>query len=435
MNSNSIFTRRHAGADAAASVSAPATTSAAAEDAFKNDPTATLEGVRGKDVTKAAKALLKDSVKRGGGSIQMRDVVKIYPGSTVHALDDFNLDIKPGEMVVLLGGSGCGKSTALRSLAGLEDIQGGRIMVGGQDVTGVPVNKREMAMVFQAYSLFPHMTALENVEFGLEVRGMGKAERRKIAMEQLELVGLADQAKKYTQQMSGGQQQRVALARALVRDPDILILDEPTSNMDNASEPLSALDAKVRVQLRDQIRRIQLTTGTTTVFVTHDQEEALAVADRIGVMNKGKIEQIAAPQNLYQRPATEYVATFIGLTNRLPGASNGDEAVVFGQRVPLLAGSAKGDSVAVLVRPENLTLALAGSSDSHVGERARVEVIHFLGSLVRVDTVITSGEYQRWNKGEQLKATVQLPASELPAGLAVGDDVIVTPRPVAALAC
>ena len=231
MNSNSIFTRRHAGADAAASVSAPATTSAAAEDAFKNDPTATLEGVRGKDVTKAAKALLKDSVKRGGGSIQMRDVVKIYPGSTVHALDDFNLDIKPGEMVVLLGGSGCGKSTALRSLAGLEDIQGGRIMVGGQDVTGVPVNKREMAMVFQAYSLFPHMTALENVEFGLEVRGTGKAECRKIAMEQLELVGLADQAKKYTQQMSGGQQQRVALARALAVKPRVLLLDEPLSTL------------------------------------------------------------------------------------------------------------------------------------------------------------------------------------------------------------
>ena len=171
--------------------------------------------------------------------------------------------------------------------------------------------------------------------------------------------------------------------------------------------------------------------------MTHDQEEALAVADRIGVMNKGKIEQIAAPQNLYQRPATEYVATFIGLTNRLPGASNGDEAVVFGQRVPLLAGSAKGDSVAVLVRPENLTLALAGSSDSHVGERARVRSFHFPFGLLWCAwiRVITSGEYQRWNKGEQLKATVQLPASELPAGLAVGDDVIVTPRPVAALAC
>lgn len=230
MNSNSVFTRRHAGADAAASVSAPAPTSAAAEDAFKNDPTATLEGVRGKDVTKAAKALLKDSAKRGG-SIQMRDVVKIYPGSTVRALDDFNLDIKPGEMVVLFGGSGCGKSTALRSIAGLEDIQGGRIMVGGQDVTGVPVNKREMAMVFQAYSLFPHMTALENVEFGLEVRGTGKAECRKIAMEQLELVGLADQAKKYTQQMSGGQQQRVALARALAVKPRVLLLDEPLSTL------------------------------------------------------------------------------------------------------------------------------------------------------------------------------------------------------------
>ena len=218
MNSNSVFTRRHAGADAAASVSAPAPTSAAAEDAFKNDSTATLEGVRGKDVTKAAKALLKDTVKRGGGSIQMQNVVKIYPGSTVHALDDFNLDIKPGEMVVLLGGSGCGKSTALR-------------LIAGQDVTGVPVNKREMAMVFQAYSLFPHMTALENVEFGLEVRGTGKAECRKIAMEQLELVGLADQAKKYTQQMSGGQQQRVALARALAVKPRVLLLDEPLSTL------------------------------------------------------------------------------------------------------------------------------------------------------------------------------------------------------------
>ena len=225
--------------------------------------------------------------------------------------------------------------------------------------------------------------------------------------------------------MSGGQQQRVALARALAVKPRVLLLDEP----------LSALDAKVRVQLRDQIRRIQLNTGTTTVFVTHDQEEALAVADRIGVMNKGKIEQIAAPQDLYQRPATEYVATFIGLTNRLPGASNGDEAVVFGQRVPLLEGSAKGDSVAVLVRPENLTLTAAAQHDSHVGERARVEVIHFLGSLVRVDTVIASGEYQRWNKGEQLKVTVQLPASELPAGLAVGDEGVVAPRAVAALAC
>ena len=292
-------------------------------------------------VTEAAKAVLKDSEARGGG-VQMLGVDKIYPGSTVKALDDFNLEINPGEMVVLLGGSGCGKSTALRSLAGLEDIQAGRILVGGQDVTGVPVNKRDMAMVFQAYSLFPHMTALQNVEFGLEIRGVDRAERRRQAMEKLELVGLADQAKKYTQQMSGGQQQRVALARALAVNPRVLLLDEP----------LSALDAKVRVQLRDEIRRIQLEAGTTTVFVTHDQEEALAVADRIGVMNHGRIEQIADPQTLYRRPGTEYVATFIGLTNRLPGIANGEEAVVFGQRVPLLDGSAT-DASTVLVRPEN----------------------------------------------------------------------------------
>ena len=388
MNSNSIFTRRHAGADAAASVSAPATTSAAAEDAFKNDPTATLEGVRGKDVTKAAKALLKDSVKRGGGSIQMRDVVKIYPGSTVHALDDFNLDIKPGEMVVMLGGSGCGKSTALRSLAGLEDIQGGRIMVGGQDVTGVPVNKREMAMVFQAYSLFPHMTALENVEFGLEVRGTGKAECRKIAMEQLELVGLADQAKKYTQQMSGGQQQRVALARALAVKPRVLLLDEP----------LSALDAKVRVQLRDQIRRIQLTTGTTTVFVTHDQEEALAVSDRIAIMNNGIIQQIGTPKEIYQRPNCVFVATFIGLSNileakvKITGAAKildfGAYEVPMDNLIPEISAGSK---VLVSVRPEEFEICLNGSD----GLTAVVEHSVFLG--------VTTHYFMRLENGQEIE--------------------------------
>ena len=366
-------------------------------------------------VTRAAREVLNDSAERGGG-VQMLNVDKIYPGATNKALDNFNLEINPGEMVVLLGGSGCGKSTALRSLAGLEDIQAGRILVGGQDVTGVPVNKRNMAMVFQAYSLFPHMTALQNVEFGLEIRGMGKAERRKQAMEKLELVGLADQAGKYTQQMSGGQQQRVALARALAVNPRVLLLDEP----------LSALDAKVRVQLRDEIRRIQLEAGTTTVFVTHDQEEALAVADRIGVMNHGRIEQLADPQTLYRRPDSEYVATFIGLTNRLPGITNGEEAVVFGQRVPLLEAS-KRDASTVLVRPENLAIALAANDGNTVGERGRVNMVHFLGALARVDVTVASG-------AGQLPVTVQLPANELPAGLTVGSEVVVTPRPIAALA-
>lgn len=379
-------------------------------------------------VTEAAKAVLKDSEARGGG-VQMLGVDKIYPGSNVKALNDFNLEIKPGEMVVLLGGSGCGKSTALRSLAGLEDIQAGRILVGGQDVTGVPVNKRDMAMVFQAYSLFPHMTALQNVEFGLEIRGVTRAERRHLAMEKLDLVGLADQAGKYTQQMSGGQQQRVALARALAVNPRVLLLDEP----------LSALDAKVRVQLRDEIRRIQLEAGTTTVFVTHDQEEALAVADRIGVMNHGRIEQIADPQTLYRRPETEYVATFIGLTNRLPGISNGAEAVVFGQRVPLLEGSRKEGAV-VLVRPENMTIAMheagVAGSGSGAGEVGRVEMVHFLGALARVDVRIMAAEYRGLGgeDGAVLRVTVQVPANELPSGLTVGSEVMVAPRPIAALA-
>mgnify|MGYP000025372260 FL=1 len=377
-------------------------------------------------VTEAAKAVLKDSEARGGG-VQMLGVDKIYPGSNVKALNDFNLEIKPGEMVVLLGGSGCGKSTALRSLAGLEDIQAGRILVGGQDVTGVPVNKRDMAMVFQAYSLFPHMTALQNVEFGLEIRGVTRAERRHLAMEKLDLVGLADQAGKYTQQMSGGQQQRVALARALAVNPRVLLLDEP----------LSALDAKVRVQLRDEIRRIQLEAGTTTVFVTHDQEEALAVADRIGVMNHGRIEQIADPQTLYRRPETEYVATFIGLTNRLPGISNGAEAVVFGQRVPLLEGSRKEGAV-VLVRPENMTIAMheagVAGSGSGAGEVGRVEMVHFLGALARVDVRIMAAEYRGLGGEDGAALTVQVPANELPSGLTVGSEVMVAPRPIAALA-
>lgn len=365
--------------------------------------------------------------------IEVRDLWKEYPAGdeTVVALRDITLNIHRGEICCIFGPSGSGKSTLLNQLSGLEKPTRGEVLIGGVPISRLSetqltnFRQRHLGFVFQSYNLLPNLTATENVALPLMFRGVPKPQREQAARELLARVGLSHRLNHFPSQMSGGQQQRVALARALAVKPRVLLLDEP----------LSALDAKVRVQLRDQIRRIQLTTGTTTVFVTHDQEEALAVADRIGVMNKGKIEQIAAPQNLYQRPATEYVATFIGLTNRLPGASNGDEAVVFGQRVPLLAGSAKGDSVAVLVRPENLTLALAGSSDSHVGERARVEVIHFLGSLVRVDTVITSGEYQRWNKGEQLKATVQLPASELPAGLAVGDDVIVTPRPVAALAC
>ena len=215
---------------------------------------------------------------------------------TVHALDGLSLTLAPGELVALLGPSGCGKTTALRILAGLDEPTAGRVLVGGKDLTTVPANKRDMGMVFQAYSLFPHLTARANVEFGLMLRGVDAGRRRTRALEMLDLVGLSVHADRYAAQLSGGQQQRVALARALAFRPSVLLLDEP----------LSALDAKVRAQLRDEIRRVQLEVGTTTLFVTHDQEEALAMADRVGVMNQGRLEQLDTARGAL-RPAGQPV--------------------------------------------------------------------------------------------------------------------------------
>jgi len=265
---------------------------------------------------------------------------------SVRGLDGLTLAIEPGELVCLLGPSGCGKTTALRIVAGLDHPTSGEVRVGGRDVTGVPTNKRDMGMVFQAYSLFPHLSAADNVAFGLKLRGVGGAERRKRAHEMLELVGLSAHADRYPHQLSGGQQQRVALARALAFRPLVLLLDEP----------LSALDAKVRVQLRDEIRRVQLEVGTTTLFVTHDQEEALAISDRVGVMNAGRLEQLAPPAELYAAPSSRFVAEFVGLTNRIPATAREGRAVLLGgQDVPLLPGSIAGDGVA-LVRPEAISL-------------------------------------------------------------------------------
>src|ERR1700749_2845628 len=214
----------------------------------------------------------------------------------------------PGELVALLGPSGCGKTTALRIVAGFETADTGSVLVDGRDVSAMPAAKRDMGMVFQSYSLFPNMSALDNVGFGLRMRKVGPAERRKKAGELLDMVGLALQAGQYPHQLSGGQQQRVALARALAIEPRVLLLDEP----------LSALDAKVRLQLREQIRALQQRLGTTTLFVTHDQEEALSMADRVGVMSMGKLEQIDAPDELYADPATSFVAEFVGIMNRIP---------------------------------------------------------------------------------------------------------------------
>jgi putative spermidine/putrescine transport system ATP-binding protein len=294
----------------------------------------------------------------------------------VHALDGLSIDIAPGELIALLGPSGCGKTTALRALGGLDVVDQGRILVDGKDMTQVPANKRNMGVVFQAYSLFPNMTARDNVAYGLRLRGVDASARKKRADEMLDLVGLGKQTTRYPHQMSGGQQQRVALARALAIQPSVLLLDEP----------LSALDAKVRRQLREEIRRIQIMVGITTLFVTHDQEEARAMGDRVGVMSQGHLEQIAAPAELYDKPRTPFVAEFVGLTNRIEGAVDGGKINVLGALLRLLPGSATNGRATALVRPESIQLT------AEPGAGARVAAISFLGSLCRVQAVMPSGE-------------------------------------------
>src|SRR4051794_4919822 len=269
----------------------------------------------------------------------------------VRALDGIEIALGEGEFLSLLGPSGCGKTTALRLVAGFDRPDGGAIVVDGKDITNVSPNKRDMGMVFQAYSLFPNMTARQNVEYGLRIRGKDKAARRKRVAELLELVGLGHAADRYPHQLSGGMQQRVALARALAIEPRVLLLDEP----------LSALDAKVRVQLREEIRRIQLELGITTLYVTHDQEEALAVSDHVAVMYRGRIEQMGAPAEMYSAPATPFVAEFIGTMTRLEATVTDPSTgtVDFGGvmlTVEAARGRPKGERVLVLVRPETVEL-------------------------------------------------------------------------------
>ena len=315
---------------------------------------------------------------------------------SVLALNDFSLDIAPGELVALLGPSGCGKTTALRALAGLQDLDSGSIIVKGQDITNLRASKRGMGMVFQAYSLFPHMTTLENVQYGLRMQSASKAFRESRGMEMLELVGLTEQAQRFPHQMSGGQQQRVALARALAIAPAVLLLDEP----------LSALDAKVRGQLRDEIRRIQLEVGTTTLFVTHDQEEALGIADRVGVMESGQLVQIAAPAELYERPASAFVAEFVGLTSPMQCEVRDGMAHMLGCSVPTLPGSVESGPAIALLRPENISLVQDPSAT------ARVVSSSFLGSLCRVIVELPDRTF----------VTAQLP-SEMVGSFAPGDTV------------
>ncbi len=312
-----------------------------------------------------------NAAQRAGVEVRLEDLRRSYAGVT--ALDGLSLTLAPGEMVALLGPSGCGKTTAMRLVAGLEEANSGRVMFGGKDVTGLPASKRDVGMVFQAYSLFPHMTAQQNVAFGLSLHKVPVAQRKQRVGEMLELVGLSGYANRYASQLSGGQQQRVALARALAIQPTVLLLDEP----------LSALDAKVRSRLRDEIRRVQLEAGVTTLFVTHDQEEALAIADRVGVMNAGRLEQLGSPTDIYSRPATPFVAEFVGLTNRIPGTVKFGMVEVRGLQLPLVQPDAPTGPAIALVRPEAVSIAL--EDDLVPGPLiGNVITVAFLGATSRV---------------------------------------------------
>lgn len=311
---------------------------------------------------------------------------------TVVALESFDLEVHEGELVSLLGPSGCGKTTALRIAAGFERGDRGRIQLGGEDLGPRPAHKRNMGMVFQTYSLFPNMTVAQNIDFGLRTRKIGSPERHDRCSEVLELVQLGALANRYPHQLSGGQQQRVALARALAVRPDVLLLDEP----------LSALDAKVRETLRNEIRSLQTELGITTLFVTHDQEEALAISDRVAVMSEGRIEQIGAPLDVYRNPRNAFVARFIGTMNELAGVSTGPGGVlVAGQTLSIDHSLARDAPIKVLVRPEDASLGDVGLPGTVVRTIFRGAVSQVVVRLDLLDELVTVG-----GSGSVLTATV-----------------------------
>lgn len=318
------------------------------------------------------------------------------------ALDGFDLEMNEGELVTLLGPSGCGKTTALRITAGFESADEGRVVIGGNDITRLPAHRRAMGMVFQGYSLFPNLSVVDNIDFGLRTRGDTAADRRRRVREMLDLVDLGEHAAKFPHQLSGGQQQRVALARALAVEPRVLLLDEP----------LSALDAKVRSTLRDEIRRIQTEVGITTLFVTHDQDEALAISDRVCVMSHGRIEQLGRPTEVYREPATPFVARFVGTMNEFEGTVCDEGRVsLAGVEIaaPLVRGVGRGSAGRLLVRPEDLSI-----SDS--GLRATVMSLAFHGA-----TTVVGLSVHRYDR----RVVMEMPSTEVDA-VRVGTDVFLS---------
>ena len=301
-------------------------------------------------------------------SVSFKQATRLYPGGTKPAVDKLDLEIKDGEFLVLVGPSGCGKSTSLRMLAGLEEVNEGGIYIGDRDVTDVPPKDRDIAMVFQNYALYPHMTVAENMGFALKIAGVSKEERAERVLEAAKLLDLEPYLNRKPKALSGGQRQRVAMGRAIVRKPQVFLMDEPLSN----------LDAKLRVQTRTQIASLQRRLGVTTVYVTHDQVEAMTMGDRVAVLKDGLLQQVDSPRNLYDRPANVFVAGFIGSPAmnllQLPKVDGG---VQFGDEVlPIdkdILSKASGDKITVGIRPEKLSAA------SH-GLVADVDVVEELGS-------------------------------------------------------
>ncbi len=284
-------------------------------------------------------------------SVTFDNATRLYPGGTRPAVDKLNLEVADGEFLVLVGPSGCGKSTSLRMLAGLEEVNSGRILIGDRDVTDVPPKDRDIAMVFQNYALYPHMTVAENMGFALKIAGVGKDERAARVLEAAKLLDLEEYLTRKPKALSGGQRQRVAMGRAIVRQPQVFLMDEPLSN----------LDAKLRVQTRTQIASLQRRLGVTTVYVTHDQTEALTMGDRIAVLKDGLLQQVGSPRDLYEKPSNVFVAGFIGspAMNLFPVPLT-DGGVKFGDAVVGIddaTGKAQGTEVTVGVRPEDIIVA------------------------------------------------------------------------------
>ncbi|MEW6631099.1 MAG: ABC transporter ATP-binding protein [Pseudomonadota bacterium] len=323
----------------------------------------------------------------GQPAVEFRNIDIAY-GKFV-AVRDFSLSIRKGSFVTLLGPSGCGKTTILRSIAGLVDISAGQIMIGGQRVDDVPIYKRNIGLVFQSYALFPHKSVFDNVAFGLKYRNVPKPEIARKVGQALAMVRLPGSEKKLPSQLSGGQQQRIALARAIVFEPQVLLLDEP----------LSALDANMREEMRVEIKKIQKETGITAIFVTHDQEEALSMSDRIVVMNAGSAEQIGTPEEVYERPATAFVADFLGKANMLAGTTgkpDGAVTLAAGQTVNVVSPRplAPGSKVTVVVRPQKLSVGAAASGNRLAG---RVVSTSYLGGSAIYEIDIGGGTTMRAN--------------------------------------